>query len=398
MRFYLDKRSVGRDGRCALRLRMSKDGETAMPLTGIRIRPEDWKDNRCTDARLNVRLRDILDNAEDFVLKLKMDGTWDGMSAQELADAILRKCLSADPKPKKGETFSERLLEYRGRQTKRNTRNLYDWTHKTLTEFDPSFTERPIKKMDYDYIVRFDKWCRDSGKKVNSISILMRNIRAVLNEAEKDGISVSYPFKRFHIKNEETRKRSLTDDELRLFMTCKVNNGQERYRDYFLLMLYLIGINMTDLFQARPEDLKNGRLNYTRDKTGKLYSVKVEPEAMEIIKKYRGKEYLLEALDGHVDFLSWSSQLNKRLKAIGQVVGRYNRKIKESPFKDISTYWARHTWATLAYRLGVSVDTIAQALGHSDRSHSVTMIYIKPDQSRVDEANRKVIDYVSGAL
>lgn len=136
--------------------------------------------------------------------------------------------------------------------------------------------------------------------------------------------------------------------------------------------------------------------NYRRKKTGKLYSVKVEPEAMAIIERYRGKDHLLEAMDNHDDFLSWRTQLNKRLKALGQPTGKRGKVIGEGPFPELSTYWTRHTWSTLAYQIGIPIDTIAQALGHSDRTHSVTMIYIKTDQHRVDEANRRLIDYVNG--
>lgn len=207
-------------------------------------------------------------------------------------------------------------------------------------------------------------------------------------------ITSDYPFRRFKVKTEETRKRCLTVDELRLLRDFHVDRDQQRYKDYFMLMVYLIGINTTDLFQARPEDLDHGRLNYKRDKTGKLYSIKVEPEALYIINKYRGREFLLEPLDNHGDFLSWRSQLNKRLKALGQVTGRCRKILKKGPFPGLSSYWARHTWATLAYQIGIPVDIIGQALGHSDRSHAVTFTYIKPDASKVDEANRKVIDYI----
>lgn len=57
----------------------------------------------------------------------------------------------------------------------------------------------------------------------------------------------------------------------------------------------------------------------------------------------------------------------------------------------ITTYYARHTWATLAYEAGVPVDVISQALGHS-MGNKTTLIYIKPDQDKVDKANRLVID------
>lgn len=397
MKYYLDKRSVGKDGRCPLRLRMRKDGKSAMPLTGIRISPDNWDDDnqRAKDARLNLRLRDMLDNAEDYILRIKAEGRYITMTLDELVCEVSKRILSIDMKVNLKDTLAYQMEQYRDRQTKRGTREVFDRTAKSLQEYDPDFQIRPIREVDYGYLTRFEAWCLGRGMKVNSISILMRNIRTVFNEARRDGVTNLYPFSTYKIKQEETRKRALTLDEVRLLLEIPVSEDQQRYKDFFMLMVYLIGINTTDLFLARPEDLRNGRLEYRRDKTGKLYSVKVEPEAMEIIDKYRGKDYLLDPMDGHGDFLSWRSQLNKRLKAIGQQTGRKGKILGKGPFSEISTYWARHTWATLAYEVGISVDVIGQALGHSDRSHTVTFTYIKPDQGKVDEANRKVIDYIT---
>lgn len=60
---------------------------------------------------------------------------------------------------------------------------------------------------------------------------------------------------------------------------------------------------------------------------------------------------------------------------------------------NLTTYFARHTWATLAYEIGIPLDTISQALGHSFGNRT-TLIYVKNDQAKVDAANRKVIDYL----
>lgn len=397
MKYYLDKRSVGKDGRCPLRLRMRKDGKSAMPLTGIRISPDNWDDDnqRAKDARLNLRLRDMLDNAEDYILRIKAEGRYITMTLDELVCEVSKRILSIDMKVNLKDTLAYQMEQYRDRQTKRGTKEVFDRTVKSLHEYDPDFQIRPIREVDYGYLTRFEAWCLGRGMKVNSISILMRNIRTVFNEARRDGVTNLYPFSTYKIKQEETRKRALTLDEVRLLLEIPVSEDQQRYKDFFMLMLYLIGINTTDLFQARPEDLRNGRLEYRRDKTGRLYSVKVEPEAMEIIDRYRGRDYLLDPMDSHGDFLSWRTQLNKRLKAIGQQTGRKGKILGKGPFSEISTYWARHTWATLAYEVGISVDVIGQALGHSDRSHAVTFTYIRPDQGKVDEANRRVIDYIT---
>ena len=91
--------------------------------------------------------------------------------------------------------------------------------------------------------------------------------------------------------------------------------------------------------------------------------------------------------------------MNDGLKRIGEVerVGRGGKKQITPLFPDISSYWARHTWATIAASLDIPKETISAALGHEIGS-PITSIYIKFDQNKVDEANRKVIDYVNSNL
>lgn len=134
--------------------------------------------------------------------------------------------------------------------------------------------------------------------------------------------------------------------------------------------------------------MHNGRIEYYRQKTHKLVSVKVEPEAMAIIGKYKGKgDWLLDILDKNPDYVIFSASSNRALKLI---------KVDDNgtTFPFLSTYWARHTWATIAAELDIPKETIAHALSHS--VNDVTSIYIKFDNRKVDEANRKVIDYVNG--
>ena len=160
-------------------------------------------------------------------------------------------------------------------------------------------------------------------------------------------------------------------------------------------MFYLIGINAVDLFGAK--EIRNGRLEYRRTKTGKLYSIKVEPEAMEIIQKYKGNEHLLNIMDKYSDYRLFLVRMNASLKFIGDVInGKDGKKQIPPRFPDISSYWARHTWATIAASLDIPKETISAALGHEIGS-PITSIYIKFDQNKVDEANRKVIDYLNEA-
>ena len=234
--------------------------------------------------------------------------------------------------------------------------------------------------------------------KINTRSIHMRNLRAVFNSAiDEDIIEQNlYPFRKFKIKKEATAKRSLTVEEIRTIRDYPCEPHMERYRDIFMLTFYLIGINTIDLLNLK--EIRNGRIEYRRAKTGRLYSIKVEPEALEIIEKYRGKNYLLNMMDGYSDYRTFLSKMNKHLRKIGEVrlVDRARNGVGKKEytplFPDISIYWARHSWATVAASLDIPKETIAAALGHSD--NSVTSIYIRFDERNTDIANRVVLDYL----
>ena len=166
--------------------------------------------------------------------------------------------------------------------------------------------------------------------------------------------------------------------------------------DWFFLIFYLIGINAVDLFSLT--EIINGRVEYRRSKTGRLYSIKVEPETMAIIERYRGQQHLFSFADEYQDHRTWLNRTNRTLRVVGPVEivprknGRPGKKQRTGLFPHISTYWARHTWATIAAELDVPKETIAAALGHGGQT--VTDIYINFDSKKIDEANRKVIDYV----
>ena len=135
-------------------------------------------------------------------------------------------------------------------------------------------------------------------------------------------------------------------------------------------------------------------MEYYRSKTNKFYSIKVEPEAAEIIDRYRGEDWLLDIMDRYQNHKDYMHRLNENLQKMGSVelVGKSGKKIYTPKFDGITTYWARHTWATIAASLDIPKETIAAALGHG--GNTVTDIYIDFDRRKVDEANRRVIDWV----
>lgn len=355
--------------------------------------PENWKNGEFTRSesnhqRKNIILRDMLNRVERFILQLEDEDC-------ELTDSELRRKLAeiiSGEERKKEKTFLDYLDEFIALKEKKGTIEVYRMTRAKIEAFDPSCT---FKSMDKKWLMRFEEWLKNCGMKTNAVAIHLRNIRAVFNYAIDEEYTTLYPFRRFTIKKEETRKRNLTVEQLRTLRDYPCEEYQKKYRDIFLLMFYLIGINAADLFLARKKDVVNGRLEYKRAKTGKLYSILIQPEAQAIIDRYAGTgEYLLNVMDDYANYKDFLHRMNLGLRQIGEMKrsGRGGKKERQPLFPDISSYWSRHTWATLASQLDTPKDVISEALGHEYGS-STTSIYINFNREKVDQANRKVIDF-----
>lgn len=295
--------------------------------------------------------------------------------------------------PKTEGTFVKHFQTFIDSKTNKGTKGVYKHTLDKMRAYDPDIDKKAFEDIDLKWLTDFEAFCAKTASK-NARNIHLRNIRAVFNNAIDYEITSAYPFRRFKIRPETTRKRSLTVEELRKLFDYPVEEYAEIYRDLFKLIFLLIGINSADLHGLKSIT-RDGRIEYKRAKTGRLYSIKVEPEAMEIINKHRGENGLLCIADRWSDSRNFRHQCNKALQRIGHVErkGRGGKKVIAAEWPELTTYWARHSWATIAYSIGISKDVIAQALGHSD-GHDTTNIYIKEDNKQVDEANRRVLDWV----
>lgn len=289
-------------------------------------------------------------------------------------------------------TFVKHYEQFMESKTNRGTRGVYKHTLDRIRAFDKNVDNKMFEDIDLKWLTDFEAFCAKTACK-NARNIHLRNIRAVFNNAIDYEITTAYPFRRFKIRPEATRKRSMAVEELRRLFDYPVEDYAEIYRDMFRLIFMLVGINSVDLHGLKSIT-RDGRIEYKRAKTGRLYSIKVEPEAREIINKYRGKNGLLCIADRWIDSRNFRHQCNKALQKIGQVErkGRGGKKTITAEFEGVSTYWARHTWATIAASLDIPKDTIAAALGHG--GDTVTDIYIDFDQKKVDAANRRVLDWV----
>jgi integrase len=149
--------------------------------------------------------------------------------------------------------------------------------------------------------------------------------------------------------------------------------------------------------------LTNGRFVEKRQKTGELIDVPVCEEAIQIIEKYKGKNYLLCVMDNYKDYHDFTSRWDKALKKIGTTeivpdrVGRRRKVVYHPLFPNITTYTARYTFASIASNdCEIPTETIGKCLAHAWSKNTVTARYISDDRRKVDQAFALVMEKVRG--
>lgn len=396
-KLYLDERVSRADGTFPLKITISHRGTASHLSLGINLYPDQWDFCNCRVIKhpqqesFNLFISSRRAELEAFILKLQLSGDLNGLKAQQIKELFE---ISLDPsKAKKRKSFVMCFQEYIDKKAGTTTQSLYKATLGKLLKFCPKLSSVAFEDITPAWLERFDAFLALTGPSKNYRNIHLRNIRAVFNSAIDAEYTTYYPFRKFKIRPVATRKRSLSVDSLRRLFEYPVDDYAVIYRDMFKLIFMLIGINAVDLYRLK-NITDEQRIEYSRAKTHRLYSIKVEPEALEIINRYRGKKGLLCLADRWDDHRNFIHQLNKALQAIGAPrQGRGGKKQRhDGAFPGISSYWARHTWATIAASLDIPKETIAGALGHG--GNTVTDIYIDFDQRKVDVANRRVLDYV----
>lgn len=252
----------------------------------------------------------------------------------------------------------------------------------------------------------YERWLNLQAYSPNTISTYMHTLQAVYNRWMPPGRTGHNPvlFADIYTKVESRTKRALSASQMEKLMNTDFKAlpaFQQRALAYFLLMFMLRGMPFIDLAHLRKSNLQHGRLVYLRHKTGKLMMVDIPPEAFPLLQKFRDKtdsDFLFPIMneqsageEGLNDDELLYNRYQNALRHYNRMLAKLMRRLL--PGVPVSSYTARHTWATLAYHEGVPVGIISQALGHS--SIRVTMTYLKPFDSEVmDKVNRQIISLV----
>lgn len=384
---YIDTRRREQSGYCPVRIMIRAGSQSAcVTVENVRVLPETWDGSRVVgvpDANaISTKISSLKADIDRALFILEKD--LQGLTATQIKQRVLA-FLTPE---KNGVLLYDMLIEH-SKKVKPNTAHLYQYAAAQVKEFDAAVL---ISNVDRRWLESFDNWMYRGNLATNSRAIIMRNIRTVYNEALDDGVVSTYPFRKYKIKHVQTEKRSLTLNELTTLYNINVEEWQKIYIDYFFLCFFLCGINLVDLAALTDDSYQQGRIRYRRAKTGRLYSIKVEPEAQSLIKKYKGRNgHLVDILDHYKNYKDFAAHMTNGLRKIGMDCKPGCKQTGRALFPGLTQYWCRHSWATLAYELDIPQEIIAQGLGHSYGS-KITSVYIRPNQQKADDANRKVID------
>ena len=256
-----------------------------------------------------------------------------------------------------------------------------------------------------EWLKGFEIHLRGRGCSWNTVSTYLRTFRAVYNRAVDSSVAPYVPhlFRTVYTGTCAERKRSLGAEDMKKVFTkmrtSAVSPDMQRVRDLFILMFLLRGLPFVDLAYLRKSDLHDNVITYRRRKTGRPLAVTLTPEAMVILKKYMSRDssspYLFPILnsregtkEAYREYQLALRNFNRQLILLGEILGLGDR---------LSSYTARHTWATTAYYCEIHPGIISEAMGHS--SITVTETYLKPFRNKkIDDANQQVVNFVRQSI
>lgn len=249
----------------------------------------------------------------------------------------------------------------------------------------------PLEEVDSYLMMAYEAHLKSMGICPNSISFYMRNLRSIYNRAVEKGLVAQHnPFCHVYAGIDKTVKRALPLEAIRRIRDAdlRLQPPLDYARDIFMFSFYTRGMSFIDMAFLKKKDLQNGILSYRRHKTGQQLFIKWEKPMQEIVDKYdtSGAPYLLPVIkagskDERKQYMNELHRINRNLRKIGKMLGL------SIP---LTTYVARHGWASIAKSKNIPLATISEAMGHN--SENTTRIYLASlDTSAVDKANRLVL-------
>lgn len=383
----LDSRRKRKDGSYPVVLRLGHYQRTTSISLGFAVHPNDWDDKKkkvratCKTvpsiARINNYFEKRRSKAIDLISKLEEERKLAGLSITDL-----RKYIEKHPDSETRNSFfsyAEKLIEQMLSARKVGNARVYRNVLGALRTYRRGRDLR-FEEITYNFLKEYEAYFLGQGFQLNGLSFNMRTIRAIYNKAIIEGVidQNQYPFKQYRIQKEKTVKRALDQNALQSIVQLDLGPDSPCFnaRNFFLASFMMNGMSFIDMAFLKVKDIVNNRIRYRRQKTGRLYDLKLTDSLEELLSFYmkgKGKE------DFIFPFIQ-RTQLTDQYKDIYQSRKIYNQGLRElAKICDIedhlTSYVSRHSFATHAMMKEVPLKAISSMLGHT--SLATTEIYLK---------------------
>jgi len=332
LKTILDTRKSKSDNTYPIYYRVTEKKKVFYLYSGFSIPLTQWDEQKCIVKKAHVNAQTINASISKRFFEIQK-------AAIELEDEgifsldSLKSKLAPKPPTKTVKEFSDVVIAEMFTKGRTGNAIVYQTGVNSLFKYKPSKALR-FTDITTSFIEKYREWLLSNGCKINTAGNYLRTIRAIYNKAIKLKLvdKKYYPFNDITIKTEKTAKRAFSKEVLKNIelLVLPVNSPIEVARDFYMLSFYLIGINFTDIAYLKSENICNGRLEYKRRKTGKKYSIKIQPQAQILFDKYAtGDKYLFRILPADIIENSllakrliqqWIKTTNKYLKRISTII------------------------------------------------------------------------------
>ena len=373
------KSKVLKNNESPLMLRICKDGRRKYESIGISILPSLWdfKQNKPTRKCPN---KEYIEKLIAEKVKVYTDKVIEFKSQEKefTATSLMEKVNKPVKRKTVQEVFNQYIQELESANRLRYA-DMYKCTMHSLIKFNKHL-DIPFSDMDTIWLKRYEVWLQSQGLAINTLGTRFRHLRVIYNFAIEEKIVKSeyYPFNSFKVSklSQTTAKRSIQKDEILSVLNYQGQTPLECLAiDLFTFSYLAAGINFGDIARLTKDNILENRLIYIRKKTQKQIKVSLQEQAIKLIQKYSMPDnpYLFPILS------SFHKTEQQKVNRIHKIIAKVNKSLKEIGERlnipiDLTTYVARHSFATVLKRSGVNTSLICEALGHS--SERVTQIYL----------------------
>lgn len=288
--------------------------------------------------------------------------------------------------------YIDTQIEWKKSKKKNGIAAAYQSTRSSLARYTGN-KEIKLSQVNSSFVNRYKDYLYESGVTENTIVYYIRNFRALYNLAVKDGFvpCCDYPFRKICTRPCKTVKRALDRDQMLKLACLSLRSGSELKRslDFFLFGFYAQGMAFVDIAYLKWKNISGNLIIYRRHKSKQLVQIVITPQIKSIIDTHGNDacgtdEYVFpiikSGLDEYNQYRVALGRINRHLKTIS---------VKQNIYPPLTTYMARHTWATLAREYGAPVSEISAGLGHT--KEEMTLVYLKElDLTHLHQINKMV--------